>query len=181
MQSSLTAFVGTIFDLCRFRRAPQDLAYSPQLLALLLVASTMFDMAVAATIGDTEEAFAHSLLSSVLVLALCWIALAIRNLKNRYVQTATALISCGLLISVAQLPVVLLIQPLPADGAAGSLSAFQLFLRWAALGMLVWQVLVYAHIMRHAMDSRFGLAVVLTTSWVIAYLALASALFGAQG
>jgi len=168
-------------DLCRFRRAPQDIAYSPPSFALLLVASTLFDIVVGAATGDAAGAFAHSLLSSALILGLCWIALAIRHFDNRYVQTATALIACGVLISIVQLPVALLIQPLPESGAAKPLLAFQLLLRWAALGIRVWQILVYAHIMRHAMESRFGVAAVLTTSWVVAYLALASVLFGAQG
>jgi hypothetical protein len=169
-------------DLCRFRRVPQDFPYSPRLLAALLLVSTLFDLAVGAATGDAESAFAHSLLSSGLVLALCWIALAIRRLNHRYVQTATALVACGVLISIVQLPIALLFQPpAPKADAASSQVLFQFLLSWIALGVLVWQIMIYAHIMRHAMESRFGLAVMLTTSWVIAYLALARILFGAEG
>ncbi len=172
-------------ELCRFRRAPQDLPYSPPLLTVLLVAATVFDIVVGAVTGDAEGAFAHSLLSSGLVLGLCWIALAIRRLNHRYVQAATALVACGLLISVVQLPIALFFQP-PAVAVAkadmpASLLLLRFLLSWIALGVLVWQILIYAHIMRHAMESRFGIAVMLTTSWVIAYLALARVLFGLQG
>ena len=182
MPSSLNAFVKTVVDLCRFRRVPQDIPHSPRLLGVLLVASTLFDLAVGAATGDSESAFAHSLLSSGLVLALCWIALAIRRLNHRYVQTATALVACGLVISLVQLPIALSFQPpAPKADAASSQVLFQFLLSWIALGILVWQIMIYAHIMRHAMESRFGLAVMLTTSWVIAYLALARILFGVQG
>ena len=168
-------------DLCRFKRAPQDLPYSPASLALLLVASTLFDIVVGAATSDAAGAFVHTLLFNALILGLCWIALAIRRFDNRYVQTALALIACGLLISIVQLPLALLIEPLSGKEGAQSLSLFQLLLRWAALGTLVWQILIYAHIMRHAMESRFGLAAALTTSWFVAYFALESVLFGAQG
>ncbi|MET0227076.1 MAG: hypothetical protein ABW187_11580 [Dokdonella sp.] len=181
MPSSLSAFIKTVVELCRFRRAPQDIPYSPRLLGVLLVASTLFDLAVGAATGDAEGAFAHSLLSSALVLALCWTALAIRRLNHRYVQTATALVACGLLISLVQLPIALLLQPSAPKTEAASSLLLPFLLSWIALGVLVWQIMIYAHIMRHAMESRFGLAVALTTSWVIGYLALARILFGAQG
>ncbi len=54
-----------------------------------------------------------------------------------------------------------------------------MLLRWLALATLIWQLLVNAHILRHALDSRFGIGLLLALSWVIGYWALESVLFGA--
>ena len=67
----------------------------------------------------------------------------------------------------------------PAPGAAAvAIEPAQALLRWAWLAILAWQVLVYAHIMRLAMDSRFGFALVLVATWLVAYWSLDSVLFG---
>ncbi len=171
MPSSLSSLVKTVVDLCRFRRVPQDLPYSPQLLAVLLVAATLFDLAVGAATGDAESAFAHSLLSSGLVLLLCWIALAIRRLNHRYVQTATALVACGLLISLVQLPIALLFQP--AARHEGGRSVFAAAVPVSAELDRARHIGLADHDLRtHHAALRWKAASawpsMLTTSWVIA-------------
>lgn len=109
------------------------------------------------------------------MLVLCWIALAIRHLRNRYVQTATALLACSLAFSLLQLPIALLAGPPPAG--ADALTGLQILVGWATLAVFVWQVSVDAHIMRHAMEAPFGLAFALVVSWVLAYWALDRMLF----
>jgi hypothetical protein len=163
-------------DLCRMRRGPADVPYSPSLFAVLLVAGTVLDLGTGAALGDGTTAFARSLLSNAVVLGLCGVALGLRHFANRYVQTACALLACSLAFSLLQLPFVFAAGPLPADAAA--LSNAQLLLGWITLGLLAWQVAVAAHIMRQAIEAPAGLAVVLVLSWVIADWALERAVFG---
>lgn len=164
--------------LCRFRTAPQDLPFSPRLLVALVVAAVALDTFVGARFDDSGDAFARAALGAAVVLGLSWTALAIRRLPQRYVQTASALLLCGLAVSLVQLPLALLLEPLPADASAPA-SPFQMLLRWTLLATLVWQVVAFAHIMRHAIEARLGLALVLVTSWMVAAFALDSLLFGA--
>lgn len=181
MAIPFSEFVRLVADLCRLRRGPQDLPYSTSLLALLIVAVTVLDVLIGSLLGDAGDAFAHSLLSTVVVLGLAWLELALRGRRERYVQTASALAAGGLAISLAQLPIAWLLEPAPgADAAnAAALDPLQMALRWLVLATLVWQVLVNANILRHAIECRFGLALLHATSWVIAYWALESLLFGA--
>lgn len=173
----LSGLTARIVGLCRLRGGPQDLPYSPNLLAALVVAATALDVLIGGLVDDTGSAFGRSLLSTFVVLGLCWVALAIRGLGSRYVQTAIALLACSLVFSLLQLPIALLAEPL-APGAS-TLSGSQLLLGWISIAVLAWQLSVYAHIVRQAMEAPFALAFALAASWVLAYWALEHLLFGA--
>lgn len=169
------SLLDTVLGLCRLRNAPQDLPHAPRLAVLLLAVSILLDSAIGAALGDGGQAPLRSLLSSVVVLGLCAVALAIRRLGHRYVQTATALIACSIAFSLLQLPVALMAGPPPAT--AGELTGAQVLLGWFTLGLFFWQIAVNAHIVRHAMDSSFGFALGLVATWVLAFWALDHLLF----
>lgn len=178
MRMSVSSLASLAAGLCRFRTAPQDLPYSPSLFAALAVAAVALDGFVGATFDDAGDAFARAVLGTAVVLGLCRVALAIRRLPQRYVQTASALLLCGLAVSLVQVPLVLLLEPLPA-GATAPASPLQMLLRWALLATMVWQLVAFAHIMRHAIEARFGLALMLVASWMVAAFALDRLLFDA--
>lgn len=182
MATANSDFLRLVAELCRLRRGPQDLPHSPALLAWLIAAGVALDVLVGAFLsGDGGDALAHSLLATGVVLGLAWAELALRGRASRYVQTATALCACGLVISLAQLPIAALIE-LPPPGetdAAAAAGSFQVLLRWLVLATLVWQVFVNANILRHAVDIGFGFALAHAASWVIVYWLLESLLFGA--
>ncbi|RYD14087.1 MAG: hypothetical protein EOP90_14830 [Lysobacteraceae bacterium] len=171
----MNAFIDLVVGLCRLRRAPQEFPHAPRLALLLLAAATLLDSAIGVVLGDGDTAPMRSLLSSIVVLGLCWVALAIRKLGHRYVQTATALLTCSIAFSLLQLPVAMIAGPVPE--AAAELGAAQIVLGWFTLGLFFWQIAVNAHIVRHAMDSSFGFALGLVATWVLAFWALDHALF----
>ncbi len=103
------------------------------------------------------------------------VALAIRKLGHRYVQTATALLACSIAFSLLQLPVAMIAGPVPESAA--ELGSAQIVLGWFTLGLFFWQIAVNAHVVRHAMDSSFGFALGLVATWVLAFWALDHALF----
>ena len=125
---------------------------------------------------DADDALARSLVSTLLVLGLCWIALSVRQLGNRYVQTASALVACSIVFSLLVLPLAMLAGPMPNDGL---LTPLQTLLVWVMFAIFVWSVLVDAHIIRRALDAPFGLGVALAIAWTIADWALGHALFDA--
>lgn len=174
---SFSSLSRVVVDLCRLRGNPQDFPYSPNLLALLVGAGTALDTLTGGILGEADTTLARSLLSTAIVLALCWVALAIRGLRNRYEQTACALLACSFALSLLQLPLALLAGPPPATVA--DMSTLQAIFGWITLALLVWQLSVNAHIVRHAIDASFGFAFALVLSWLIAYWAIDRILFGA--
>jgi hypothetical protein len=179
MPFSFNALARLVLDLCRLRGGPEDVAYSPQLLGILIGASIALDALVGAALGDAAGAAADSMLSAGVVLALCWVALSIRRLGNRYVQTASALLATGLVFSLLQGIVAWLAGPAPADTAAPD--GARLFLDCVALAFFIWGVAVYAHIVRRALNAPTALAVALVVSWILAYWALDRVLLSGAG
>ena len=162
-------------DICQLRRGPEEMPYSTRLLVVLIGASIGLDLLSERVLGG-HDALARSLVSTTLVLSLCWVALAMRRLANRYVQTASALIACSIVFSLLVLPLALLAGPMPSDA---TLTPMQTLIVWASFAIFVWSVLVDAHIIRRALDAPFGLGVALALAWTIADWALGHALFDA--
>lgn len=177
-RQALADLLRVVVDLCRFRRGPQDLEHAPDRLVMLLVASTVLDVLLGAALGESSGILARSFVSTALALGLCWMALAIRGMRSRYVQTATALVACSMVFAVIQLPLALIAGAPPENPNA--LSGAQVLLGWAMIVLLMWKLGVDAHIVRQAMDSPFALALALVTSWLIAYWAIDQAFFGTQ-
>ena len=105
-------------DLCLLRGGPQDLPWSPGLLVALLAAGTALDVLVGNALDADSNALARSLLSSLVVLGLCWAALAMRDLRNRFVQTGTALAATSIAFTLLQGALLWLGGPFPESAAA---------------------------------------------------------------
>jgi len=176
--SPFASFALLVRDLCQLRRGPEEIAYSPVLLGVLIGLSVLIDVASGSLFpGVADDVLARSLVSTGLLLALCWIALRIRRLDNRYVQTACALIACSIVFSLLVLPLAWLAGPAPS--APAQLTPLQTLLWWGMLALLVWNLAVNAHIMRRALDAPFALGLALAFAWAVAGWAVGHALFDA--
>ena len=174
-ESPLVRLALLVRDICQLRRGPEEIPYSRRLLVVLIGASLALDVLSERVLGG-HDALARSLVSTLLVLGLCWIALSVRQLGNRYVQTASALVACSIVFSLLVLPLAFLAGPMPGDA---TLTPLQTLIVWASFAIFVWSVLVDAHIIRRALDAPFGLGVALALAWTIADWALGHALFDA--
>jgi hypothetical protein len=178
-ESTLVYLALLVRDLCQLRRGPEEVPYSKPLLGLLVGVSILLDVATAAVLGGSTDVLPRSLVSTGLVLALCWIALSIRHLGNRYVQTASALVACSMVFSLLILPFAWLAGPTPSPPA--ELSPLQVLLGWAMLAIIVWNLAVNAHIVRRALDAPFALSFALVLAWALADWAIGHVLFDAAG
>jgi hypothetical protein len=175
MPNPTPGLLSQVVGLCQFRGGPQDLPYKPGFLIALIMANIALDLTSATLIDVGDNALARSLFSTSLQLVLCWMALAIRGLRSRYVQTAIALVACSMAFSVLILPLAWLFGP-PQDSTK-TLTGIQTSLAWLGLGMLAWKIAVDAHIVRQAIDAPFGLGLALALAWSIADFALNRLLF----
>ncbi|MBL0163562.1 MAG: hypothetical protein IPP82_07945 [Xanthomonadales bacterium] len=171
----MSELLARIANLCRFRGGPQDLPHNPRLLIVLLAASIILDLTTANLLDIGDDALARSLFSTTLLLALCWLALAIRGLLSRYVQTAIALVGCSMVFSVLIIPLAWLFGT--PENAEAVLSPAQTLIAWLGLGVLVWKITVDAHNVRQAIDAPFWLGFSLALAWAVADFALSRILF----
>ncbi|MEO7013510.1 MAG: hypothetical protein ABI127_04320 [Dokdonella sp.] len=173
----MSDFVVRIANLCRFRGGPQDLPHNPNLLIVLLAASVILDLSTANLLEIGDNALARSLFSTALLLALCWIALGIRGMLHRYIQTAIALVACSMVFSVLIVPLSWLFGK-PA-GAEAVLTPLQTLVAWLGLGVLIWKIAVDAYNIRQAIDAPFWLGFSLALAWSVADFSLSRILFAA--
>jgi hypothetical protein len=168
-----------IRDICLLRRGPQDLPYSLQLLLGVAAACVALQLGVALVRSvPLGGVFAGALLWLMFTLGALNIVLTLRGMRNRFVQAATALLGCALAFTLLSLPIALLVGDPPASG--DKMTPLQLLLGLVSLPLLIWKVVVDAHVFRHAFDIPFVSGVVIALLWIIAAMALAS-VSGAPG
>ncbi|MEE2729584.1 MAG: hypothetical protein VYA55_02125 [Pseudomonadota bacterium] len=158
----------TLFwQLCVFRRGPQDVPYSPVLLAVLVLAELLLGAAI---VGRLETAYmGHQMMGMVVALsawlAMVWGLLRFKGLEARYVQAMTACLGTDLLLSAVTVPLQLYILSLPLDAGVGT------WARVALLLTLIWDILVKGRIYGAALGlGRLQANLLSITIWVIVLL-----------
>ena len=155
------------WQLCLFRRGPQDVPYSPVLLGALVLAELALG---AALILGLEPIYLKQQLLGMVValsawLALVWLVLRFKGLDARYIQAMTACLGTDLLLSCAILPLQVYIVSSSADAALATPS------RLVLLALLIWDILVKGRIYSGAMNlGRFQANILSITIWVIVLL-----------
>ena len=172
-------FFYLIRDICLLRRGPQDLPYSVPLLLSVAAGCVLLQLGVAiARDASLSGVLAGAILWLMFTLGALNLVLTLRSLRNRFVQAATALLGCALAFTLLSLPIALLVGEPPTAGE--KMTPLQLLLGLVSLPLLVWKVLVDAHVFRHSFDIPFLSGVVVALLWIIAAMALAS-VAGAPG
>lgn len=173
-------FLVLIRDICLLRRGPQDVPYSIPLLVTVAAASVLLEAAVAiARDVPVAGVVAEAIVWLVFAFGGLNLALALRGLRNRFVQAATALLGCALMFTLLILPIALFATEPPAT-APQPLTPTQLLVGVVALPLAIWKVVVDAHVFRHSLDIPFLSGLMIALLWIIAAAALAAAT-GAPG
>lgn len=166
-------------DILLLRRGPQDLPYSTQLLIAIAALCVIVQASVALT-RDTPlgAVLGGALVWLVFTLAALNLLLTMRGLRPRFVQAATALLGCTLVFTVLSVPIVLLAGEQPA--APEQMSALQILLGLVSLPLLIWKIVVDAHVFRQSLNLPFAGGVLIAMLWIVAALVLGG-LAGAPG
>ena len=152
MLAILRAFAG----ICTFQTAPQDIPRSSALLA----ATTVGNMSLSVIIYGLKSPFGDAILKALLETAVLFAAtltlLFLLSYGRRLVQTLTALMGSGAILGGVALLTMLLAPALPPD-----------------LGLAILRVnfllnlLVIAHILRHAVSTWFLVGLLLAFGYAI--------------
>ncbi|MDX1379618.1 MAG: hypothetical protein R3233_00790 [Xanthomonadales bacterium] len=142
-----SALIVRIGELLRFKAGPQDLPASTTVL-LLAVAAYVGVGVLGGHAAEAELPAQRALLGAALHIAVIALLLTLRGLRERIVQTVTAMMFAGAALSLLSLPLVVAAGPRP-----GALLVLLL------LGLLAWTLGVYGHIYRHALAITMPLGV----------------------
>jgi len=147
-------------DICLFRAGPQALPASGFLAGLAalvnLVTGTLVLVDMFPGPGD---ALLAQLLDMVLTLGLLRAALTLVGRRGRLMQTASALFGAGGFINLITTRLQITVGEDPSASLFGELAAL------LYLGLILWALLVTAHILRHAFEIRFGAALLVAIGY----------------
>lgn len=142
-------------EICFFKRGPQGLPASTLLLALTLVAHTLFSVVLSWPAYPPLGALLAGILDTLVLAILTLSLLSMQGLGKRLVPTLSALAGSGALISaLAVLPVYWLF----ASEQNGEPNAAAVLILMA---MVAWSIAVMAHILRHSLGSSPAIALVI--------------------
>ena len=156
------ALIHPFVQICLLRMKPQDLPSSATLLALVLLTHTVVGAAVASVNLRFGQAIAAGVIDTALLCGLTIALLMLRTLRERTVQTLTALAGAGSVIGVLAYPASLWLH------RAYQANEHSPVLAVLVLAMLGWSLVVSAHILRHALSAPFylGLLVSIAFYWI---------------
>ncbi len=140
------------------KSTPQDLPYSLLLTVQLSVFYLLSGITVLQTTLAPDDIYAGILLGLVVQFAFTYSVLATLNKSARFMQTFCALIGAGLLFNLISWPVFsVLADETTSDALKSSMSL-------AFLLLISWEVLVKAHIFKHALELKMFGALALSFS-----------------
>ncbi len=153
------------FEICLFKKGPQDVPVSTVLFFLLIPAYAIISFLILVLSVDVISAILQVLVEIAFVLVSSKVILYFAKKPERYIQTTCALIATDTLISFIALPVM---ATLIGQGTA--LAFFSI------VALMLWHWTVSGHIFSNALDQpfTFGLGIaflyILVSYQVMAFL-----------
>jgi len=140
------------FDICLFRKGPQDVPVSKGLLYFLILIYVAVSFLLSFVSNDMTNALLQVIVELFLILAFSWTLLFISKRSVRYLQTSCTLMATDALISFFAIPAM---ATLATEGAGLAFLVIVL--------LMVWHWLVSGHIFSNALEKpfTFGLGVAL--------------------
>ena len=138
-----------LFDICLFKKGPQDLPYSIWLLRILLVVYISVRVLMLSMRYDWLNVFLQIVVEIFLVAGFFWIMLFLVRKLGRFYQVISAVLGTDALISFFALPGIATLET-----GQGGVGAFLV-----VLGLIGWHWAVTGHIIRNALEQSlsFGL------------------------
>ena len=145
------------------RLGPEDLPDSGLLLGVCLIAYLLLQLPVAVPgYGFGFHLWRSLLLDALMLFGFVWLLLSVTGHRQRFRQTVTAWLGCSALLTVVAIPFSVWWQSGTDAGVVYPGAAA------ALIAIIIWSVMVNAHILSRALSRSFGVGVLLS----VAYLAV---------
>jgi hypothetical protein len=160
--------VKAFLDLALWRTTPAQLPASWFLLAIVSVAAALLEV-VGAFLppAQADRILIRVLLSVTLPLAFTWAILSLTRHRQRFLQTAVALLGVGVLAQLVLYPLDSVLEVIGVDHPAAVPLGLLSFVG------LVWYLLACAHIWRAALESGLIVGIAVSVGYLILSVALA--------
>ena len=158
-------------DIAFFRQGPQTLPESRLLLVLALFAHAALGMMLFALRMDTVTAFKAGITGTALLVLLTVSLLMVNGLRTRTVRTLTALTGTDVVIGVIGLPVSVWLSTTSGAHAIDGIAGI------AFVVMLIWNLAVAGHVLRHALSAPLPMGVVLALIFFVISVSVMNRLF----
>ncbi|MDX2456317.1 MAG: hypothetical protein QNL87_02295 [Gammaproteobacteria bacterium] len=162
------------FDICLLRRGPQDLPAARFFLGFSLGCYALVSLLVAAPSFGVTDAARLAVVDTGMLAGFVTLLLYLKSKTERINQALSALAGSGCLMGLFALPLVLLVDPgQPADQVPALLGGFWLLL-------LIWNLFVMAHVMRHALSTSFAIGLGAAVLYALVSMQIVATLFPQQ-
>jgi hypothetical protein len=155
------------------KSAPQDLPYSPQFVIQLAIVYIISGIVVLQTTLNPDDMLGGLILSILVQLVFTNLVLRALNRQARFVQTISAIFAVSILFNLLSWPAFIVFSDEAAQQSLKS-SMSLLFLL-----LISWEVLVKAHIFKHALEMKMFGALALSFSLFFISVTLSQLLFPA--
>ena len=153
------------------KAAPEDLPYSFGLMNRIIFLYLLSGLLVQSGMVEPSLSIGRMVLNIGITMFFTYVVLTSLELKARFVQTLSALVGVGIVFNLLAWP--LLLQ-FAADDPAESVAGISSFL---ILLLMSWELLVTAHIYKHALNAKMGHAIILSLGLFFISITLAQMIF----
>ena len=137
-RNAVYAIINPFLQIALLRKPPQELPSSELLLGLVLAGHLLLGLVLYLFQYPIHNAIAAAAAGTAMLCALSYTLLYMNGVKNRFIQTLSALAGTDILIGLISIPIVTL-------GTTGPASLLYLL-------VLAWNLTVAGHILRHALS-----------------------------
>jgi hypothetical protein len=156
------------------KSAPQDLPYSPQFAVQMAIVYIFSGLVVLQSTLSPDDMLGGLLLGLFVQLVFTYLVLRALNRSARFVQTISAMLVVSILFNLMSWPVFIVVADATAtEGLKATMSLMFLLI-------ISWEVLVKAHIYRHALEMKMLSALALSFSLFFISVTLSQLLFPVQ-
>ena len=166
--SQVAGLVRPFVNLCLLTAVPQDLPASRTLLTLALAGYAAVGLFLAVPLYGGLSGVLQTALDVAMLAFYTWLLLRVSGHAARFDQTLTALAGAGIVLGLVALPLVFSLYASEARGVDNVPATL------GYLFLVVWLIVVYGHIFRHALSRPFSAGVFVS----LGYMALSALVMG---
>ncbi|EGW22844.1 hypothetical protein [Methylobacter tundripaludum] len=156
-----------LFDICLFKKGPQDLPPSVWLLRLLIVIDVIVSFLMVSIRTDWLNSLLQAIVGALLIVGFSWLMLYVSRKRERFYQTSCAILGTDALISFFALPGMASMMI-----GRGAVLAFIL-----TIALMIWHWAVTGHIFRNALGQTWTFSLGLAFLYILGSYQVMALLF----